>query len=53
MASEKDQLPHIETLDDRWEPNPDPSIIDVLGLDTTVPVQDQIEQIEQLITIKV
>ncbi|KAH8111971.1 DASH complex subunit Ask1-domain-containing protein [Phellopilus nigrolimitatus] len=52
MASEKDQLPPIEPLHDRWEPNPDPSTIDVPGLDTTAPVQDQIEQMEQLITIK-
>ena len=36
----------------RWEPNPDPASIHVPGLDTTASVHDQIEQIEQLITIK-
>jgi len=36
----------------RWQPNPDPASIQVPGLDTAAPVHDQIEQIEQLITIK-
>jgi hypothetical protein len=36
----------------RWQPNPDPNSIHVPGLDTNAPVLDQIEQIEQLITIK-
>ncbi|KAL1738705.1 DASH complex subunit Ask1-domain-containing protein, partial [Schizophyllum fasciatum] len=36
----------------RWRPNPDPASIDVPGLDTTASVTDQIEQIEQLITLK-
>lgn len=36
----------------RWKPNPDPQSIHVPGLDTTAPVPDQIEQMEQLITIK-
>ncbi|KAJ6601152.1 DASH complex subunit Ask1-domain-containing protein [Mycena vulgaris] len=36
----------------RWQPNPDPASIVVPGLDTTAPVLDQIEQMEQLITIK-
>ncbi|KAF7302451.1 hypothetical protein HMN09_00879200 [Mycena chlorophos] len=36
----------------RWQPNPDPSSIAVPGLDTEAPVLDQIEQIEQLITLK-
>jgi hypothetical protein len=36
----------------RWQPNPDPASINVPGLDTAAPVLDQIEQIEQLITIK-
>lgn len=36
----------------RWQPNPDPAAIQVPGLDTDAPVLDQIEQIEQLITIK-
>ena len=36
----------------RWKPNPDPSSIYVPGLNTSAPIHDQIEQIEQLITIK-
>ncbi|KAL1728267.1 DASH complex subunit Ask1-domain-containing protein [Schizophyllum commune] len=36
----------------RWKPNPNPASIDVPGLDTTASVTDQIEQIEQLITLK-
>ncbi|KAG6885818.1 hypothetical protein C0993_009210 [Termitomyces sp. T159_Od127] len=36
----------------RWKPNPDPASINVPGLDTSAPVLDQIEQIEQLITLQ-
>ncbi|KAF5362892.1 hypothetical protein D9758_007153 [Tetrapyrgos nigripes] len=36
----------------RWKPNPDPSSIEIPGLDTTASPHDQIEQIEQLITLK-
>lgn len=36
----------------RWKPNSDPASIHVPGLNTSAPVHDQIEQIEQLITIK-
>ncbi|KZP15656.1 hypothetical protein FIBSPDRAFT_935074 [Athelia psychrophila] len=36
----------------RWVPSADPSTIVVPGLDTTASVNDQIDQIEQLITIK-
>ncbi|KAG6841716.1 hypothetical protein C0991_007602 [Blastosporella zonata] len=36
----------------RWQPNPDPASINVPGLDTSAPVLDQIEQMEQLITLK-
>jgi hypothetical protein len=36
----------------RWQPNPNPSSINVPGLDKDASVTDQIEQIEQLITIK-
>ncbi|KAG6911269.1 hypothetical protein DXG01_002107 [Tephrocybe rancida] len=36
----------------RWQPNPDPALINVPGLDTSAPVLDQIEQMEQLITLK-
>lgn len=50
--SANDELPPIEPLGPRWEPNSDPSQIFVPGLDTTASVQDQIDQIEQLITIR-
>ncbi|KAI0315328.1 hypothetical protein OF83DRAFT_1085023 [Amylostereum chailletii] len=36
----------------RWEPSTDPANIAVPGLDTSAPVNDQIDQIEQLITLK-
>ena len=36
----------------RWTPNPDPASIHVPGLDTSASVHEQIEQLEQLITIK-
>ncbi|KDR85497.1 hypothetical protein GALMADRAFT_84362 [Galerina marginata CBS 339.88] len=36
----------------RWKPNPDPASIVIPGLDTDASTTDQIEQIEQLITIK-
>ncbi|KAF7977986.1 hypothetical protein HWV62_1823 [Athelia sp. TMB] len=36
----------------RWQPSADPSKIIVPGLDTNASVNDQIDQIEQLITIK-
>ncbi|KAF5377142.1 hypothetical protein D9757_008796 [Collybiopsis confluens] len=36
----------------RWKPNPDPMSIEIPGLDTSASAQDQIEQIEQLITLK-
>ncbi|KAI0095135.1 hypothetical protein BDY19DRAFT_988901 [Irpex rosettiformis] len=42
----------IEPMAPRWEPTPDPNDIVVPGLDTTAPVNDQIDQIEQLITIR-
>ncbi|KIP11103.1 hypothetical protein PHLGIDRAFT_28046 [Phlebiopsis gigantea 11061_1 CR5-6] len=45
-------LKPIEAKQPRWEPSADPSTIVVPGLDTTASVNDQIEQIEQLITIK-
>ncbi|KAJ6520515.1 DASH complex subunit Ask1-domain-containing protein [Mycena sanguinolenta] len=44
--------PNPTTTDFLKTPNPDPSSIQVPGLDTTAPILDQIEQIEQLITIK-
>lgn len=36
----------------RWQASTDPTSIDVPGLDTNASVNDQIDQIEQLITIK-
>ncbi|EIW87246.1 hypothetical protein CONPUDRAFT_161830 [Coniophora puteana RWD-64-598 SS2] len=36
----------------RWEPTTDPSSIEIPGLDTTASVNDQLDQIDQLITIK-
>ncbi|OCH87558.1 hypothetical protein OBBRIDRAFT_820573 [Obba rivulosa] len=45
-------LKPIEPKSPRWEPTPDPNDIVIPGLDTGAPVNDQIEQIEQLITIK-
>lgn len=46
------QLKPIEPKSTRWEPTADPNDIVVPGLDTAAPVNDQVEQIEQLITIK-
>lgn len=45
-------LKPIDPLPERWEPTADPNDIVVPGLDTNAPVYDQIEQIEQLVTIK-
>ena len=36
----------------RWEPALDPDSILIPGLNTTAPTADQIEQIDQLITLK-
>ena len=36
----------------RWKPSSDPASITVAGLDTTASVTDQIDQIDQLITLK-
>ena len=52
QPTKKDELPPIEPLQPRWEPKSNPRDIVVPGVDTNAPVQDQIEQIEQLITIK-
>lgn len=43
----------IPPLPPRWKPNPDPMSIEIPGLDTTASPQNQIEQMEQLITLKV
>ncbi|KAI0372333.1 hypothetical protein BV20DRAFT_964481 [Pilatotrama ljubarskyi] len=45
-------LKPIDPKAPRWEPTTNPNDIVVPGLDATAPVYDQIEQIEQLITIK-
>ena len=45
-------LKPIEPKTTLWEPTQDPNDIVIPGLDTTAPVNEQIEQIEQLITIK-
>ena len=45
-------LKPIEPKATRWEPTQDPNDIVIPGLDTTAPVNEQIEQIEQLTTIK-
>lgn len=45
-------LKPLEPRAPRWEPSNDPHSIVVPGLDTTASVNDQIEQIEQLITLK-
>ena len=45
-------LKPIEPKATRWEPTQDPNDIVIPGLDITAPVNEQIEQIEQLITIK-
>ncbi|KAF4573478.1 DASH complex subunit ask1 [Pleurotus pulmonarius] len=47
-----DSRPPIRPNPPRWTPAADPSTIDIPGLDTNASVNDQIEQIEQLITIK-
>lgn len=47
-----DDRPPIEPNPPRWQPNPDPMNIHVPGLDTDASYLDQIEQIDQLITIK-
>ncbi|CDO69879.1 hypothetical protein BN946_scf184884.g38 [Trametes cinnabarina] len=46
------ELKPIESKSNRWDPTPNANDIVVPGLDTTAPIYDQIEQIEQLITIK-
>ena len=42
----------IEHNPPRWSPSADPASIVVPGLDANAPINDQIDQIEQLITIK-
>ncbi|KAK7464713.1 hypothetical protein VKT23_005919 [Stygiomarasmius scandens] len=47
-----DQRKPIDPPPPRWRPNPDPANIEIPGLDVNASPQDQIEQIEQLITLK-
>ncbi|THV04457.1 hypothetical protein K435DRAFT_961909 [Dendrothele bispora CBS 962.96] len=47
-----DQRKPITPPPRRWRPNPDPASIEVPGVDTNASPHDQIEQIEQLITLK-
>lgn len=51
-CSMADRLKPIEPKSERWVPTADPNDIVVPGLDMTASANDQIEQIEQLITIK-
>jgi hypothetical protein len=47
--------PGFEAIDPplpKWEPNPDPMAIEIPGLDTEASINDQIDQMDQLITIK-
>ena len=52
MAQEEDKMPPIEPPSERWEPKSDPSQIVVPELDTSAPPQEQLEQLDQIITIR-
>ncbi|TFY59547.1 hypothetical protein EVG20_g7752 [Dentipellis fragilis] len=52
MSSKIEEPKPILPTQARWEPSADPTSIAVPGLDSTASVNDQIDQIEQLITIK-
>ncbi|KAI0035797.1 hypothetical protein K488DRAFT_82691 [Vararia minispora EC-137] len=52
MVQNERKLNPIPPNPPRWEPTADPTVIHVSGLDTSAPVNDQIEQLEQLITLK-
>ena len=52
MSDARKKLNPILPNPPRWEPQPDPTSIEVPGLDSSASVNDQIDQIEQLITIK-
>lgn len=47
-----DNRPPIKPNPPRWKPSSNPASIEVPGLDTSASVSDQIDQIEQLITLK-
>lgn len=52
QLEEKFRLPPIEPVAEPWEPTANPDDIIIPGLDTSASVQDQIEQLDQLITIR-
>ena len=52
MSTKLKELKHIPANPPRWKPSADPASITVAGLDTTASVNDQIDQIDQLITLK-
>ncbi|KAF8260959.1 hypothetical protein EI94DRAFT_1705912 [Lactarius quietus] len=52
MSKSIKELKSIPPNPPRWEPSSDPSSITIPGLDTTASVNDQIDQIDQLITLK-
>ncbi|KAH9984074.1 hypothetical protein BJV74DRAFT_590288 [Russula compacta] len=52
MPTSTNELKPIPENPPRWKPSTDPASINVTGLDTTASVNDQIDQIDQLITLK-
>ena len=52
MSTTIKELKSIPENPPRWKPSSDPASIIVPGLDTTASVTDQIDQIDQLITLK-
>ncbi|TCD67891.1 DASH complex subunit ask1 [Steccherinum ochraceum] len=52
MSAPPPPLKPIEPKSPRWQPTPDANDIVIPGLDTSAPPGEQIEQLEQLITIK-
>ena len=45
-------MPPIEAPSERWEPKSDPSQIEVPELNTSASLQEQLEQLDQIITIR-
>jgi DASH complex subunit ASK1 len=52
MPPTNKELKPIPPNPPRWKPSVDSTSITVTGLDTTASVNDQIDQIDQLITLK-
>jgi hypothetical protein len=52
MSTTIKELKPIPENPPRWKPSSDPASITVAGLGTTASVTDQIDQIDQLITLK-